>query len=198
MAIRAAFSKSNKSEAVEVTAELTASNTHPFEARGLGKAPFEFVGMAAQDLLYGKVILNRAEYERTGVAVTTKPGGTCAYCGTFILNMFNIKSSDGNKFHVGCECVNKTGDTKLIVAATAAKRVRDRKVRKARAVRVESNLEEILSNTDSRSKLSAVPHPNAGIAAKGKTLLDYAEWMLAHSRDSGKAKLMKIIKPVLA
>lgn len=51
---------------------------HPFERAGLGKAPFRYVGMVAQDLCYGQAILNRAEHEQTGVAVTTKPGGTCA------------------------------------------------------------------------------------------------------------------------
>lgn len=100
---------------------MTNTTQHPFEAAGLGKAPFKFIGMEEQDLRYGKAILNRAEYEKTGIAIETKPGGTCAYCGQYILNMYNVRSADGRVFHVGSDCIEKTGDRKLIDRAKAAR-----------------------------------------------------------------------------
>lgn len=93
---------------------------HPFERAGLGLAPFRFVGMVEQDKAYGEVILNRAEFQATGVAVTTKPGGSCAYCGTYIVNMYNVRSADGRTFHVGNDCVERVGDRKLVEAVKVA------------------------------------------------------------------------------
>ena len=86
---------------------MTTETTHPFTRAGLGQAPFRFVGVEVQDLCYGQAILNRDEYERTGIALTTAPGGSCAYCGTYIVNMFRVESADGHKFHVGSDCIAK-------------------------------------------------------------------------------------------
>lgn len=69
--------------------------THPFEKAGLGKAPFRCVGVS--------------EMAFTLPDGNTRAGGACQYCGTGIRWAFHIKSSDGAHFHVGCDCVEKTG-----------------------------------------------------------------------------------------
>jgi hypothetical protein len=124
---------------------------HPFEAAGLGLAPFRFIGLEAQDLCYGEAILNRAEYERTGIAITTAPGGSCAYCGQYIVVMYRVRSSDGRTFHVGCDCVEKCAKAsagtdserdmaRLQSAVRAAKRARDRELRAGRKARRQAEL----------------------------------------------------------
>lgn len=56
---------------------------HPFQARGLGRAPFACIGLERGD-------------------------GTCSYCGKALKNLFQIKSADERKFFVGSDCVAKT------------------------------------------------------------------------------------------
>lgn len=57
---------------------------HPYQAAGLGTAPFECLGAAIGD-------------------------ESCRYCGRAIKNVFTIKSHDGKVFAVGSECVNRVG-----------------------------------------------------------------------------------------
>lgn len=166
---------------------------HPFERAGLGKAPFRYVGMAAQDLCYGQAILNRAEYEQTGVSVTTKPGGTCAYCGTYIVSMFNIRSGDGRVFHVGSDCVEKTGDAKLAAAVKLEKRAADKAKREARATMVKDQLTAMLADDSARAKLAQSYHEDY----PSRTLLDWADWMLAHAGATGRSKTLKAVKAAL-
>jgi len=167
---------------------------HPFERAGLGKAPFRFVGLTSSDLLFGERILNRAEYERTGVALTTKPGGTCAYCGTYIVNMCNVVSADGRRFHVGTDCVAKVGDAKLSAPVDEAKRARIRARRVAKAAAEMRALEEAIAPDSMRARLAALPHPIKWRADKGETLLAWVEWM----RAAGAAGRAKALKTVLA
>lgn len=68
---------------------------HPFEKAGLGKAPFRCIGV--EEMVF------------TMPDGYSKAGGSCQYCGTGIRWAFQIKSSDGAHFHVGCDCVEKTG-----------------------------------------------------------------------------------------
>lgn len=70
------------------------NTVHPFERAGLGKSPFRCVGCRENWFVMGDG--------------SRKPGGTCNYCGTGILNEYVIKSSDGKSFVVGCDCVQKT------------------------------------------------------------------------------------------
>lgn len=72
--------------------------THPFEISGLGKAPFKCLGMRSNKFTPGGLMGH----------LHSKPGGTCAHCGTGILYEFMIESSDGKKFVVGSSCVEKT------------------------------------------------------------------------------------------
>lgn len=179
----------------ENTTEATAT-VHPFEHVGLGKAPFRYVGVEYQDRCYGQVILNRAEYEQTGIALTTQPGGTCAFCGTFILNMYNVTSADGQRFHVGSDCAEKIAphDPKLgaKIAAAAKKAVSAQAV--ARTKRTLAGVEAALVDETTREQLAALPHPTAWRAEAGDTLLDWAEWMLANAGAAGKTKVARAIR----
>ena len=175
----------------------TAVKIHPFEQAGLGKAPFRFVGMGSQDLCYGEAILNRAEYERTGIRVTTKPGGSCAYCGTAIMRMYGIESADGRRFHVGCECVHKTGDAHLIRIVDDATRKHERAKRDAVHARKLIRLAAILADEESRAKLATMPHPNAKFASEGRTLLDWADWMRANAGRSGQTRALAAVTAAL-
>jgi hypothetical protein len=170
---------------------MNTETVHPFERAGLGKAPFRFVGMAQQDRLYGEVILNRAEYQRTGIALTTRAGGTCAYCGTAITNLYNIKSADGRTFHVGCDCVEKTADRALVTAVKAATRKADAVKRALKANAVEAELLAILADPAQRARLEALPHPR-GIA--GRSLLGWADFMARSAGAAGKARALKACK----
>jgi len=168
-----------------------ATTVHPFEARGLGQAPFRFVGMGQQDRCYGEVILNRAEYERTGISLTTKPGGTCAYCGQGITNLYNIRSADGKTFHVGCDCVALTGDAKLMTVVKKAALKLAREQRQARAATKAEQLAAILADDAHRARLAALPHPRG---RKGESLLTWAEWMAKHVGAAGTARVLKAIR----
>lgn len=82
---------------------------HRFEAAGLGKAPFKWVGVSEQRGPIKRTI-NGIEVE---VGSAGQPMGTCAFCGTGIAECHSIKSADGKTFIVGSDCVLKTGDKGL-------------------------------------------------------------------------------------
>lgn len=148
---------------------------HCFEAAGLGKAPFRYVGIVHQEISYGQRVIGSAG----GVAITTKPGGTCDYCGTYIVNMFTIESADGNRFKVGCDCIEKTGDAGLMKKVkseiNAAKRLRRREQRIA-----QEKADRELCETFDLNALSHLDHPTPERAACGETMADWARWMRAN------------------
>lgn len=76
------FSDLPEGDAQQIAA--TQRPVHPFEAKGLGTAPFMCVNM------------------RLGGGIP------CDFCGTHIVNEYIIKSSDGRYFTVGSDCVSKT------------------------------------------------------------------------------------------
>jgi hypothetical protein len=153
------------------------TNLHPFERAGLGKAPFRFVGIESQDLAYGQVCLNREEFDRTGILLSTKPGGTCAYCGASILVMFNVESSDGQRFHVGCDCVEKCARAaagtdqerelaRLLRPIRDAKNARSRELRAAREAATKARLATTAADRHgallARLDAAAAEHPAFG------------------------------------
>lgn len=163
----------------------TTQTIHCFQQAGLGIAPFQYVGMVDQNIQYGEAtgIVN-------GVEFITKPGSTCDYCGTYILNIFRVKSSDGKKFKVGSKCIRKTDDTDLIrlvdedLKAHTKKRVADKKIAKEQADATFC-LEAIAKG------LAHYRHPMPSMAQRGKTLADYAQWMVDNRH---YAKLATVIR----
>ena len=156
--------------------------THPFEQRGLGQAPFRYVGIEAQEMSHGVRVLGSVG----GCEVTTKPGGTCAYCGQYIVNMFNVESADGQRFHVGSDCIRKVDATLAAAIAPAIKqRKRDRD--NARIAAAKAALPQAAS-------LRNKPHPNAKLAADGRTLADWCAYMFKHAGTSGSLRAAKVVE----
>lgn len=177
----------------------TTTSSHPFERRGLGVAPFRFVGMAQQDRCYGELILNRAEYEKTGIRITTKPGGTCDYCGQAIVLVFNVESSDGKRFTVGSDCVLKTADRAIVDPVKRAVNRATKAKRHEREAAKASELQALLDDETVQAKLAALPHPKAGTAPffAGKTFADWVANVRRGAGASGKVRLLKAIRAVL-
>jgi hypothetical protein len=176
------------------TTNTETSSTHPFTARGLGQAPFRYIGEKRQNIAYGQAVVGSLG---NGAEITTKPGGTCAYCGTYIVNMFNVESADGNKFHVGSDCVAKiaSADPELASvvdqAVTTARRVQT----EARNAAKISALRAQLAQPEVRAALASKPHPRG---FKGQTLLNSVEWMMQHSGTAGRLATAKVVALALA
>ena len=162
---------------------------HPFE-KTLGPGPYIFIGMFSIDKAagaMGKPYFNPNERHPRFVSGC----GTCAHCGTTIMNVYQIQTGTGDVFGVGCECINKAGlpcrEMAKVDRAEAShqKKLRDaRKQRKGEAAR-----EEIRSLIDSGA-LDTKPHP---CRASG-TLRSYAEWILEHSTIGGVVFAVQRIK----
>lgn len=175
------------------TAVQGGTKIHVFERAGLGLAPFKFLGQAFQDMAYGQAILNREEYNRTGVMITTKPGGTCAYCGQYIVAMFDVQSADGKKFHVGSDCILKTGDAGL---RTAVNKIKAHTQATREAARITAAAER-LADPELRETLEALPHPQGfknRATGAALTLLDWVNFMMQNGGHSGKLKATRAIE----
>ncbi len=165
---------------------------HPFERSGLGKAPFRFVGAVQQDIRYGEACVGVVN----GVEIMTKKGGTCAHCGTYIVNMFDVMSSDGKRFHVGSDCVLKTGDAKLVAAVKKAVSKAAKVKREAKADAVKAELAALLADEATRAKLAALKHVSP--YGRETTLLDHADFVAPRCGAAGRARLLKFLASKLA
>ncbi len=116
--------------------------THPFEAAGLGKAPFRVVGFEVRKF--------QACHD-----APVQCGGSCMYCGTGIMNFFFIKgcAPDDETFHVGCDCVRKTGDIKL--RKDVNRTIREYRREKRDLERAERNKAWKAERTEKRTKAKA-------------------------------------------
>lgn len=163
----------------------TITTVHCFEKAGLGKAPFRYIGMVDQNIKYGQ-----ATGTINGIEFSTKPGGSCAYCGTYIVNMFNVESADGNRFHVGCECIKKTGDQGLIRLVAADIKKAEKAKRDAKKSAALQRDQELCENFNF-ALYADTSHPNPYFASEGKTLADWAQWMKANRNWKGLAAFIR-------
>jgi len=155
---------------------------HIFEKAGLGKAPFRFVGYE-----------HRTYQACPGAPVQV--GGSCEYCGQGICNFYNIESADGRRFHVGPDCVAKTGDAGLKkVVAEHVRRAREDKAARVR-FRDRGTLAGMLCNEAIVERLAAAPHPRG---FSGLTALDWARWMFARAGATGTAATIKGIRAIVS
>lgn len=165
--------------------------THPWERAGLGKAPFRFVGTEsyAANAPGGMRFAGRTP---EGFDFYTSPGTSCDYCGMAIMEAYRIKSADGRRFKVGCDCVAKANDSRSRVAVEvdSARRKLARDKRKARGGIARAETIAALAKLDTRRALRSKPHPRIA----SLTLLDYAVWMLRHSGTAGTVKVAKIVR----
>lgn len=147
------------------------NTTHKFELVGLGKAPFRVVG-----------------HERRVHVVLggpPKPGASCDFCGTAIVDCYFIRGADGREFKVGSDCVAKTDDAGLVRQVNKAKAVArniatDARIAAARAL--------VAQDAALRARLEAVPGPKFG------TMLEHVEWMFAHAGRAGKLKAARRVE----
>jgi hypothetical protein len=57
--------------------------------------------------------------------------GSCNFCGMPLVHNCLVNSSDGKKFAVGCDCINKVGDAGLVKDVGEAKRKAAKEAREA-------------------------------------------------------------------
>lgn len=160
---------------------------HPFEKAGLGKAPFHYVGMVEQEMKYGERVIGSVG----GIEITTKPGGTCEFCGHYILNIFMVESSDGKRFKVGCDCIKKVGDNNLVKLVS-------KDVKKMKEQREVARIQEAKAALPTAHKLFGQSHPNAYHASQGKTMVHYLEWMFKNAGRSGQLQAARIIEAAIS
>lgn len=172
----------------------TTEQIHAFEKAGLGKAPFKYLGLKYQDISYGMLNIKIKGANGQMIDAQTTPGGSCDFCGHYILNMFEIESADGIRSKVGCDCILKCGDSGLVkvvkkaVSEAASKKRRDKKMA------VEAENRELCIATDF-SQFRLIPHPTAYRAEQGESLADWCEWMLAnHNYNTLAATIRKVLK----
>lgn len=160
---------------------------HVFERAGLGKAPFRCIGMFEKrhDLGNGE----------------SKPGGTCDYCSNGILYVYQVKSSDGRVFGVGCDCVARTGDAGLIRSykTLPAVRAANRAKAKAKDDRVCAEWGALIEAPATVEKLSAIMVPGRPwVAGEQVTLLDSMKRLWGMCGAAGRARALKALKEQVA
>lgn len=159
---------------------------HPWERVGLGVAPYKCVGVGT------------AVYRATPDA-PAQPGTTCDYCGQAIMNVFSVQAACKSVFKVGCDCVAKTCDPREGVRVTIDNEARKHRnaqaavARKRRDGVVVDALAEL--RADHESTLAAMPHPRG---YDGKSALDWLDYMLRACGASGRAKLLKTARAMVA
>jgi len=162
------FTSYDKAQSTD--ASLIGKEVHMFEASGLGKAPYKFTYY--DDLK-----------------------GTCQYCGHNLHYRFWLNSADGKTFHVGSDCVLRSGDEGLIKIADAIKA----KIAKERALeRFKEQVAEVKNLMKEHSGLlSAQPHPYYGLTEKHSLYTSF-ENSLYWSGKSNIPKLLKRLKEVIS
>ena len=87
---------------------------HRWTELGLGTAPFRLVGfysIPSQSLAE----TNPTAYNNQLAAMPKGFSiGSCGVCGMPLVNNYLVKSSDNKCFAVGCDCVEKIGESKLL------------------------------------------------------------------------------------
>ena len=176
-----------------MTAPATLTSNHPFERAELGVAPFRCVRVEYR--------IGPIRYEEGGCTVEIgapgQPMGTCAYCSQGIAECCVIRDANGKEFIVGNQCVAKAARD----YGQSSQLERDRKtaLREARHERERTVALEtrwrLEHDADLRAMLAANPHPY-GFA--GKTMLEWAVWMMDASGMSGRTKVRRAIDKMLA
>lgn len=170
----------------------TVKKIHPFEERGLGLAPFTYVG-SYEDR--GPHYLA----DGTQIGAPGQPMGTCDYCGQGIAHCFQIRSADGKQFVVGCDCVAKTNRE---AASTAEQRALVKKVdqivkdrqRAARKAKEHAKLDEAREWLDAhRATLEAMPNHNR----EGENLWQMVEWFRRNAGVSGMLRMYNNLRCLL-
>lgn len=159
---------------------------HIFERAGLGKAPFRCVG--SFELKW-----------QACPGAPIQPGGSCDYCSQGIMYAYAIKSADGRRFKVGCDCVMRTGDAGLIKSYKNRPEVRQRNRDKAAArdERIKAEWAALMADDAARAKLEAHTIPDWNGTGK-RSWLGFALKSWSYSGAAGRARNLKEAKKILA
>ena len=173
----------------------TAGTIHPFEARGLGIAPFRFVGCYESR---GPIILADGI---TQIGSPGQPMGTCDYCLTGIADCYRIKSSDGKEFVVGCDCVaklsrsnNSKSDPIIDAVRKEANKIKTARRHERENAKIESGKLMIEANAE---RIAGIPHPVKSRAERGETLLDQVRWYMQNAGNKGKLEMISLTTKAL-
>lgn len=166
-----------------------ASDLHPFERCGFGVAPFRLVGISEN-------LFQMPDG-------TCKPGGACDYCGNGIRWEFQIKSSDGKTFKIGCDCAatqlskrSNKADKKLHDQIKKEMNARRRELAKASGERrIEAAKAAFAGSIE---VFEAMPHPMKHCADRGAKAAGYLTWMFKNAGMAGKIRACKLIEATLA
>lgn len=173
-------------EADQAKRKAAKATVHSFEAAGLGQAPFKVVGFESTADRIGEMTQRAAK----GLMYTTNPcGGTCAYCGQAIFNVFVIQAADGKKFKVGSDCVKKAGDAGIKLVASSVINAVARDKRQATDDAKIAAGKELLPSV--RAKLAGKPHPTN--PREDRSLLTYVEFLFANAGREGQVKAAFIV-----
>ena len=110
---------------------------HVFESAGLGLAPFRLDGFSESKF-------------QAAPGAPVQPGSTCDYCGQGIMIVCAIRSADGKRFKVGCDCVAKTDDAGLKSVVDRGKRDRAREIRRLKSVVVSDEVRGVRADEPTR------------------------------------------------
>jgi len=169
--------------------DTTKIGRHAFEVAGLGIAPFKFVGC------YEKIA------PKADPRMPNLPGAVCAYCGAGIMNCYEVVSGDKNRFVVGCDCIEKTGDAGLIRAYKKSPeyRAKMRAARQRADVRVQTAWDALMGDEATRAKLATfrvdLPHWQGGGSEDWVT---YATRCWAMCGAAGRNRYLKAAKKLLS
>ena len=151
--------------------ETTQQYIHPFEAAGLGVAPFHFVGMTEKS---GPIKLGNG----LTVGAPGQPMGTCDYCGQGIKYCCSIKAADGAEFIVGNDCVRKTYKKGSRVLTDVQRAVNARKTEIRNAKLAKRRIVAVELFEQHRAAIAELPHSNRYWADQGRTRADEVQWMI--------------------
>lgn len=189
-------SQSDKPSMGGVMQNQNETKTHPF-ARTLGAGPYRIVGF------FALILPSEANQGRNNFHMAPKDVscGTCAHCGTGIINNFIVQSGDGKKHAIGSDCIEKVGlphseMTKMqrIEKERQKKQRAERKVKKGGAARAE--LKQLIESQ--KQTLQSLPHPSdTPDRFVKRSLYDYATWCVDKSGDGGIVIVLKRVKALI-
>lgn len=170
--------------------ELNASNSvHVFERAGLGKAPFRVIGIVEEPAI-------KRFTTPEGLTCETKGGGTCDFCGTYIRTICTIKSADGRRFKVGCDCVLKAGDKGLRRVVDAHKARARREALQAKGAAADAIIADVLATK--ADALRALPHPKGFTDRNTGEPLTAFDWLSYMARGVGATGAQRLVKDLRA
>jgi hypothetical protein len=165
---------------------------HKYEDRGLGKAPYKYLG--EWECPSPHMAGNNPEAFRRIVADAPRVDiGTlnvCQYCGAVLMINHIVLSADGKRFAVGSECIRKYGEESVIRALTKAERIRNKAKRAAYLEKRAKEYDAIFATI--ADDLSRQDHPSEYYRKQGKTLRDYM--LFVYSSENQKSRALSNVK----